>query len=81
MQLKNLSIRRSWDGKELVGEIEIAGESSETKLKLTEAQCDKLIAVVANELVTSAKELAQTLVANTLELKVVKQIERNDGEL
>jgi hypothetical protein len=74
MRLKSLSISRSWDGKEIVGEIEIEGESSETKLKLSEKQSQELIKVVAGTLVESAQALSKTLLSQTLELDVVKRI-------
>ncbi len=74
MRLKDLHIYKSWSGDQMKGEITIMGENSSTTLTLTEEQCDKLIAVVASTLVESAKELAKTLVANTLEFKATKQI-------
>lgn len=75
MRLEDLHIYKSWSGDQMKGEITITGDNSATTLTLTEEQCDKLLAVVAGTLVESAKELAKTLVANTLEFKAVKQIE------
>lgn len=67
MKLKSLYIRRSYDGDKLNGEIEFLNQYGEIKLTLDEATNNKLLAVVADSLVDSARTIAADLTANVID--------------
>jgi hypothetical protein len=71
MILKQLSIFRksSWDEKcdsPLVGTIEFKNDLGSIKLELSEEMAQKILAVVAEGVVESAKEVATKLTSNLL---------------
>lgn len=76
MKLKTLHIYEDYmkSGK-YNGTIEVAGEHGKIELKLTPEQIDKLVRVVADELVESAKEVATALTAECIEYRDHKIIQ------
>lgn len=68
MELKSISIYRNYDGT-VQGTISISGEASDVMLKLNDEQSDRIVAVVAETLVETAKELSQALLAQTITYK------------
>ena len=71
MILKQLTIFRknSWDEKcnsPLVGSIEFKNDLGSIKLDLSEEMAQKILAIVAEGVVESAKEVASKLTANLL---------------
>ena len=62
MQLKSLSVFRNYD-RALYGSMTVEGEQGEISLKLNSDQAERVVAVVAETLVETAKELSQGLLA------------------
>jgi hypothetical protein len=64
LRLKNLSIRAiEWgaDKGRLQGEIEFVGESGKVSVTLSPADCERLLPVVAESIVTASREVAERL--------------------
>jgi hypothetical protein len=74
MKLNSLSVYKSYDNT-VYGSMTVEGEVGEVRLKLNHEQCQRIIAVVADTLVESAKELSQNLLAQTIDFSMSKQIE------
>jgi flagellar biosynthesis/type III secretory pathway protein FliH len=72
MRLSELRIHRSWtDDKLLQGKIRVESPAGEITLNLDDEQCNRLIMVVANELVDTARDVAKNLTQQTLEAKEI----------
>lgn len=76
MKLKTLHIYEDYmkSGK-YNGTIEVTGEYGKVELKLSPEQIEKIVRVVASELVETAKEVAQTLTAECIEYRDQKTIQ------
>ncbi len=75
MKLKSIYIHEDYGNVEkLKGTISIAGQNGDVQLNLTNEQADRLIRVVANELVETAREVAETLTAECIEYRDTPQI-------
>jgi len=74
VKLNSLSVYKSYDNT-VYGSMTVEGEVGEVRLNLNHEQCQRIIAVVADTLVESAKELSQNLLAQTIDFSMSKQIE------
>jgi hypothetical protein len=73
MELKSLTIRRTWEGK-IEGGIEVGAERGKVMLTLTEEQAAAIVAVVADCLVDVAREVASDLTAQMIDGSLRKSL-------
>lgn len=67
MKLESLRIRENYGNRDqYVGEIEIKGEAGKLALVLNHEQCRKLLDVVADAMVETAKAVAMNLTAECI---------------
>jgi preprotein translocase subunit SecD len=66
MILRELTMHRyDWE-KELTGKLVFANDSGEVSLKLSQQHCDRILAIVADGVVASAREVAENLTASII---------------
>ena len=73
MQLQRLHIRRTYDG-DLVGELELTGDTGKVALAVNNALCIRLIAVCADALVDVAKSVSRDMTAELITTTKAKAI-------
>jgi hypothetical protein len=73
MNLQRLTIRRNYDGN-LVGELELAGETGKVALAVNEALCQRIVEVCADALVDVAKSVARDMTAELITATKAKAI-------
>lgn len=66
MLLEKLWMHRRYD-KSINGEIEFVGEVGKISLNLSDEQCKKILAVMGDALIETAKDTANLLTANVIE--------------
>ena len=79
MKLKSLHIRKDYYADHYSATVEFEGSHGEVKLVLDERLSAKIIAVCADEIVASSKEVAEAMTANFIESQLVPAIEHQDG--
>ena len=79
MKLKSLHILKAYASDHYHATVEFEGSHGEVKLILDERLSAKIIAVCADEIVASSKEVAEAMTANFIESQLVPAIEHQDG--
>ena len=59
--------------------VQIHGEHGEVKLKLGPDLCERVVSVLADEVVKAARETAQAMTAEALEVVAAPQLENNNA--
>lgn len=67
MKLKRLYLSRSWDGKQVTGDVQFSGELGTVELKLDDAACKSILEICAETLVAVSKEVATELTRNCID--------------
>ena len=79
MKLKSLHILKAYAADHYHATVEFEGSHGEVKLILDERLSTKIVAVCADEIVASSKEVAEAMTANFIESQLVPAIEHQDG--
>ena len=79
MKLKSLRIHKDCYSEHYAGAVEFEGSHGEVKLVLDERLSEKILAVCADEIVASSKEVAEAMTATFIESQLTPAIEHQDG--
>ena len=79
MKLQRLHIYKNHGDDHFRAHIEFTGSHGRVELNLDERLSDKIVAVCADEIVASSKEVAEAMTANFIESQLVPAIEHQDG--
>jgi DICT domain-containing protein len=74
MKLERLSISRSGWGKDmgkLTGEIEFDNQHAKVTVKLSEDKANKILAIIAEQIVENAREVSALLVQEVLDGRII----------
>ena len=80
MKLTSLNIREDWNNKgQYIGEVSFKGRNGSTEIRLNTELSQKVLEVLADEVVAAAKEVATVLTRECIEAAAGNRLE-HDGE-
>ena len=79
MKLESLHIYKNFGDNHFQARVEFSGSHGKIELSLDERLSDKIIAVCADEIIASSKEVAEAMTANFIESQLAPVIEHQDG--
>ncbi|MEE8607175.1 MAG: hypothetical protein V3S55_06210 [Nitrospiraceae bacterium] len=79
MKLKSLHVYKNYDDAHYRARIEFEGSYGTVELNLDKQLSEKMLAVCADEIVASSKEVAENMTANFVEGQLAPAIEHHDG--
>ena len=79
MRLERLTIYTSYKSDNYKGTAEFEGSYGKVELHLEQRLSEKILAVCADEIVASSKEVAEAMTATFIESQLAPAIEHQDG--
>ena len=79
MKLKSLHVYKNYDDADYRARIEFEGSHGTVELNLDKQLSEKMLAVCADEIVASSKEVAENMTATFIESQLAPAIEHQDG--